>query len=188
MDFMQKQISYRQTRQRYVGLTTITLIATCQPFLMLFSHMLATVFWDFWFYTIRGVKESSSLPIGFFEERQINKHQVDRYTQFVVKAKRIFLAIAMIGAGIGIALQEDNFMLAGLGLFYIGLSITIGLALILGYIQQPYPIRLGSVPYSHVDSNTTSISYNSPVKWDDPHNASHPLSYNNPISINYIGS
>lgn len=184
-------ITYRELRFNWTVATTIVLFVMGQfflPLLALFSHMIATVFWDLWFYTIKGVKESSRLPKEFFEERQITKYQVDRYIKFSVKTKRIFFAASMIGFGAGIILKDVDLMLSGVGVFYIGWSITIGLALIVGYIQQPYPIRFRSAPYNYHNFGETGSDSNSSIKWDDPHNASHPLSYNNPISINYIGS
>jgi len=184
--------TYRELRFNWTLVITVALIVTCNPLLMVLSHPLASVFWDWWFYMVKGARESTRLPQKFFEQRQVTAQEVDQYTDFVVKTKRIAFGLAFAAGTIGIAIKNSNFLFAFWGIFYSGTFLSIATAIALKVIKMPYEINIIGFNYpNHSSDLSSSTSIN--TRYDDPFKNYHDLSnlgntlgFFNSSSPNYI--
>ncbi|AIK96578.1 hypothetical protein [Candidatus Odyssella acanthamoebae] len=89
----------------------------------LLIYPFATVFWDWWFFSYHGIKESTNLPEWFLEWKNTSREQIDQYVSVTLYVKRAILVIAVIWAGI------DTFR--NIGIFPINLFVNYVLLLML---------------------------------------------------------
>lgn len=133
--------TYRDRRLFWVMLSTAVLLFTCDPFAMLFSHPISALFWDWWYFSFRKVKESSTMPEWYLEMKKISPEQVDKYVRFSVIVRRVAFLAAITWLIINFMVL-DNWngytLIRAYAIGYIGGGLIMGCAILFRIIKYPY--------------------------------------------------
>jgi hypothetical protein len=177
---------------------------TESPFWFVFAHVMATVFWEWWFFSYRNVKESSIIPEWYLEMQGTNREKVDQYVSFMVNLRRItacLSGVVVLFIYFFVSKKIDATTVSFVGTYTIATVLTAIIAEYTKGIKHFYPnfINLGSRsgPLTrNVSSSgetvwaTSSSSVGSSNFNDATTNLSNPLNpvgFFNPISPNYVG-
>jgi F0F1-type ATP synthase membrane subunit a len=160
-------------------------------FCIFFSHAVATVFWDWWFFSFWKVKESSVVPEWYLEWKQISRNEVDQYVAFMVKLRRITLSVSCFVTLFCYIFWSNKIGidLAFAGTYTITTFIPTLIAEVANWIKFPYSNYSNTVTKcpSSFGENTWVSSSNSSQDSLNMLNPQNTMGYNNLISPNYIG-
>ncbi|HXF90615.1 MAG TPA: hypothetical protein VNJ29_01640, partial [Candidatus Nitrosotenuis sp.] len=88
--------TYRDKIFFRVILTTIALMLIDSPLAFVFAHPLASLLWEWWYFSFQKVKESAMLPQWYLEAKEITPEEVDNYIKFTVTARRLFALVGIL--------------------------------------------------------------------------------------------
>lgn len=88
--------TYRDKILTRVILTTVALMLTGWPWMLIFAHPIASLFWEWWYFSFKKVKESSTMSQWYLESKLVTAEDVDTYIQFIVTARRIAFVNAAV--------------------------------------------------------------------------------------------
>lgn len=144
-------------------------------------YPLASVFWDWWFFSYWGYKESAQVTEAFLEWKQITRDQIDQYVRIMLYAKRILLAIAFAWTGLD-SFAESQILLTDLFINYaILMALFCGPMLCFRLLKSPYITFMVGQPQ---EDSPSSPPYKGTTS--DLYDPSNPIGYYNPVSVNYI--
>jgi hypothetical protein len=145
----------------------------------LLIYPFATVFWDWWFFSYHGIKESTNLPEWFLAWKKISREQIDQYVTITMYIKRVILVLSLILACIH-SFKDTSMFSIDLFMIYILLMALVMIpALCFKALKTPYvTFRWGST-----SSRNTSPLFED--RFYDPCDPTNPAGYYNPSSINY---
>lgn len=171
--------TYRDKIFLRVILTTIGLMLTGWPLALVFAHPVSSLFWNWWYYSFRKVKESSMMPEWYLEEKQVTAEDVDSYSQFSITARRL-----MALSGIILCLISGYFL------------TNLGMAVLVGFYGPYYLVRWLIILVA-IWRKDVKYPYN---KFSDPLarpiipridggmiDRENPMGLFNPVSPNYVG-
>ncbi|WP_100070086.1 hypothetical protein [Candidatus Odyssella thessalonicensis] len=142
-------------------------------------YPVARVFWDWWFFSYRGYKESGQVSEAFLEWKKMTRDQIDQYVKIMLTAKRILLAIALAWA-VFESFKEPQLFMSDLFIMYATLmTLFWGPMLCFRILKSPYANFVWGAPQEPEQYNPYKDSI---TDLCDPKN---PMGYFNPSSINY---
>lgn len=169
---------------------------TESPFWFVFAHVMATIFWEGWFFNYWKVKESSVIPEWYLEMQGVSREQVDQYVEFAKNLRRITAGLsctAVFFYYFFLSKKTVDITVCFLGTYTIMTVVALIIAERMKRIKHFYPnfINLGSQPATKIVStsgentwSTASCSAQDRLSLLNPQN---PMGYNNLMSPNYIG-
>ncbi|WP_010304212.1 hypothetical protein [Candidatus Odyssella thessalonicensis] len=142
-------------------------------------YPLASVFWDWWFFSYSGYKESTQVTEAFLEWKQMTRDQIDQYVRIMLYAKRILLAIAFVWAAFD-SFTESQILLTDLFINYaILMTLFWGPLLCFRLIKSPY------ITFVLDETRELSLHNLQRDSLSDLCDPSNPIGYYNPVSMNY---
>ena len=145
---------YRNKRiVRSILLSLIVLGATGNFFLFVLSHVMLTLFWDWWFFTHKGFKDSTQAPEAYFQWAKVTPEQMNAFNAFMIKLRRIAFPLSVMMAGACLLFYPDfGYDIAFWLTYTLGVFCSAVIAETLGKIKYPYPFegtqeKLYNLPY-----------------------------------------
>jgi hypothetical protein len=109
-------------------------------FLFLLSHVMSTLFWDWWFFTHKRYRDSTQAPEAYFKWANVTLQQMDEFNDFMIKLRRIaFVVSGMIALTCWMFVEEVGYYTAFLFTYVPGVFFTAVIAERMGKIKYPYP-------------------------------------------------
>ena len=155
---------YRNRRIYITALMSFCIfVATENFFLFLLSHVMLTMFWDWWLFTYRSYKDSLRAPEAYFQWAKVTTQQMDEFNTFMIKLRRIAFPISVFMALTCYFFVEVMGYYTAFLFTYLGIVvIPAGIAMLLGKIKYPYP----------------PLSKNQENQWSYPMSVIHSPMYN----------
>jgi hypothetical protein len=131
---------YRNRRIFIAGFMSLCIfIVTEKLFLLLLSHVMLTMFWDWWFFTFRGYIDSTRAPEAYFQWAKVTTQQMDGFNGFMIKLRRIAFTMSVLTALTCYFFVEEVGYYTAFLFTYLGIVIIpSGIAMLLGKIKYPY--------------------------------------------------
>ena len=155
---------YRNKRISRTALMSFGILcASGSLFMFLLSHVMLTLFWDWWFFTHKGYKDSCQAPEAYFQWVKVIPQQMDGFNAFMIKLRRIAFTLTST-LTIGCWFFYEDYVCYTIFFFsYIGIvGITYTIALLFGKIKYPY----------------LSLNQNQANDWSYPMSVIHSPMYN----------
>jgi hypothetical protein len=137
--------------------------ATGNLFILLLSHVMLTSFWDWWFFTFKGYKDSVQAPEAYFQCAKVTPQQMDGFNTFMIKLRRIAIPMSVFMALTCYFFIEEVGYYTAFLFTYLGIVlIPSGIAILIGKIKYPY----------------LSPNQNQEIQWSYPMSVIHSPMYN----------
>ncbi|MBW8309210.1 MAG: hypothetical protein K0M45_06185 [Candidatus Paracaedibacteraceae bacterium] len=152
--------------KRIIGAALVSLIALCltgNVIVWIHSYIGATLVLDWYLFSFKGYKESTpNSPELLQQTCDVTPEQLDQYTNFTLKVRRISVVVSGVIAVITMLMMTDDFLAEiafSLSYALLSIGITAG-AVLFGYVSYPYGLATGERVVDCMPDNMKFGRYN----------------------------